>query len=79
MTSVTQIGSAAADREVRAFAGDRVNLRDRAEPLERTRILNRHDHRPLGAVTAHELRRRANVDDTAVVENRHAIAEPPCG
>ncbi len=45
------------------------------EALERRGIVSRHDHRPLRAVSAHQLAWRADIDDPAVVDDGDAVAQ----
>jgi hypothetical protein len=71
-----EIGSAPSNRDFGTFGAHRLDPRHRAKMLDRSWVVGRHDHGSLGAMSPNELRRRTDVDDTAVVDDCHAVAQP---
>src|SRR5436305_1655610 len=67
--------SRSADRQLRTFARDRLNLRNGPEAFQGGQIVGDDDHGALWAMSLHELARRADVDDAAVVDDGHSVAE----
>ena len=67
--------AAAVDLVPAAFAPDRGRRGDRAKPIRGAVLIGRHDHRPLRAVPLDQRGRSVDVDDAAVIDDRHPVAE----
>src|SRR2546427_1865067 len=70
-----QVGAVAENGEPAVLARDRRHARNRPKVLLRRRLVCDERDRSLGAVPRDERRRRADVDDPAVIDDRHAIAQ----
>src|SRR5262245_55690821 len=70
-----EIASHAANRQLLPLAAHRLYLRERAKAIGGRRVPGRHDDGPLGTVALHQRRRRADVDDAAVIDDGDAVAE----
>ena len=68
--------AASAHGDLLALTADRADGRDRLKVPAGLRVSGRDDDRALGTVPAHELGGRADVDDTPVIEDRDAVAQP---
>src|SRR5688572_28662632 len=71
-----EVFARSADRELAAADGDLVDVRNRAEPVARAGIVGRHGHRPLGTMPRDQRLGSVDLDDAAVLDDRHAIAQP---
>src|SRR2546425_8895501 len=70
-----EIVAAAANREPGVLADHLVDARDGAKALSGDRIVRGQHDRPLWTVTGDEPLRRVDVDDAAVLDDRHPIAQ----
>ena len=66
----------AADGVRAALGRDRLDPGNGGQPFRRVWIVDGHRHDRHRAVPAHQRRRRADVDEPAVVDDRHAVAQP---
>src|SRR5690349_16438975 len=64
------------DRQAPAFADHFAHRLQFAQPLCRTRVARLEDDRAFRTVPIDQRPRRPDVDDPAVVDDRHAIAQP---
>ena len=65
-----------ADDDIVGGPFDRLDARDRAESLGGRRVVRRNQHRAFGTVSGDQLRRGADVDRPAAIDDRDAVAQP---